>query len=186
MQGSCDDVTVNDLHTLGLKLSEATSCACCQSYWPPILLSQHPVCRGHTSASDNDDDNDDDDDSDSEGDGEELPFLFTLELVLCHRLGVENDAAAFLGMDEELCNGRADEWTCVVGRAVCEGLKTQTQTHDGGTVEGVGEDKNRSCESGSRPELKVKGAGLVREIRVWMRYTGTPVACLFYGLLRIH
>jgi hypothetical protein len=66
------------------------------------------------------------------------------------RLGVESGAAAFLGMDEELYKrrclggfGRADEWACAVGRAVCDGLKAQTQTHDAGAVVGVGEDKKQ-------------------------------------------
>ena len=88
----------------------------------------------------NDNDNDDDD--------EELPFLLAVELLLRHRLGVESGAAAFLSMDEELYKrrclsgfGRADEWACVVGRAVSEGLKTQS--HDAGLGAGVGEDKKQ-------------------------------------------
>ena len=104
-----------------------------------------PSAGRHASASDNDNDN-----NDSEGDGEELPFLLALELVLRHRLGVESGAAAFLGMDDELYKrrclggfGRADEWASVVGRAVCEGLKAQAQTHDAGAVVGVGEDKKK-------------------------------------------
>ena len=87
------------------------------------------------------DENDDDEDDD-----EELPFLLALELVLRHRLGVENGAAAFLEMDEELYKrrclsgfGRADEWACLISRAVGDGLKTQNDV--AGVGVGVGEDK---------------------------------------------
>ena len=101
------------------------------------------------------DGNGDDDAEDDEEEEEEIPFLLALELLLRHRLAVEHGAAAFLGMDEELYKkrclsgfGRADEWACTVGRAVCKGLKTQAQTrgHDTGGVgvgAGLGEDKNQ-------------------------------------------
>jgi len=87
-------------------------------------------------------------DDENDDEEEEIPVLLALELLLRHRLGAEHGAAAFLGMDEELYKkrclsgfGRADEWACAVGRAVCEGLRTQTQTHDAGA--GVGEDKRQ-------------------------------------------
>lgn len=94
-----------------------------------------------------DDDNDNDNDEEDEEE-EEIPFLLALELVLRHRLSVEHGAAAFLGgMDEELYKkrclsgfGRADEWACTIGRAVCKGLKTPTQV---GAGVGVGEDKKQ-------------------------------------------
>jgi hypothetical protein len=102
------------------------------------FLSAH-VAEGQA-GSNNDDDDDDDE--------EELPFLFALELLLRHRLGAEHGAAAFLGMDDEVYKkrclsgfGRADEFACAVGRAVCEALKTHTQSHDTGA--GVGEDKTQ-------------------------------------------
>lgn len=88
------------------------------------------------------DNNSDDDEEEEE---EEIPFLLALELLLRHRLGVEHGAAAFLGMDEELYKkrclsgfGRADEWACTVGLAVCKGLKTATQGQDAWVGVGVG------------------------------------------------
>jgi hypothetical protein len=92
-----------------------------------------------------------DNDNDDEEEEEEIPFLLALELLLRHRLSVEHGAAAFLGMDEELYKkrcltgfGRADEWACAVGRAVCKGLKTLT--HDAGVGVGVGEDKKQAMQ----------------------------------------
>ena len=95
-----------------------------------------------------DTDEDGDDDNEEE---DELPFLLALELLLRHRLGVENGAAAFLEMDEELYKkrclsgfGRADEWACVVGRAVGEGLRrVRTPREDGVVDAGASEDKKQ-------------------------------------------
>lgn len=108
----------------------------------------HTYTNGHTAASALQDflRTDDDSADDADADDDELPFLLALELVLRHRLGVESGAAAFLEMDEELYKkrclsgfGRADEWACVVGRAVSEGLKSQGD--DAGV--GIGEDKKQ-------------------------------------------
>jgi hypothetical protein len=75
-----------------------------------------------------------DEQGENEDEDEDIPFLLALELVLRHRLAVENGAAAFLGMDDEAYRkrclsgfGHADEWACVVGRAVCTGLIAQVE-----------------------------------------------------------